>query len=222
VLQLLADKGARNYTVDICGETSKGKTTTLRVAGSVWGMPEENGGPSVLSSWNTTRVGAERRVGLVNGLPTFRDDTKLAKHKEDVAQCLYEVGSGRTCDRGTVKGLNRTSSFTTVLLTTGESRAVSFSEDGGTRARTLTLWGAPFGGVDAKTAELVNRLNTGILRDFGHAGPMFVRFLLNQRHYWPEWKTRYVDLKERYLCEAQANPVVGRLADAFAVISLAG
>src|SRR5262249_15207141 len=37
LLQLLAGQGARNYTVDICGETSRGKTTTIRLAASAWG-----------------------------------------------------------------------------------------------------------------------------------------------------------------------------------------
>jgi hypothetical protein len=222
LLQLLGGQGARNFTVDLCGETSKGKTTTLRVSASSWGMPDESSQMSVMTTWNTTRVGAERRAGLVNGLPTFRDDTKLARRTEEIAQLLFDVAAGRSKDRGSIKGLDRTSSFTTIMLTTGESRAVSFSGDGGTRGRVLTLWGPPFGGADAQTAELVGRLNVGVLRDYGHAGPKLVGYLLKNRPQWPTWQERYARLKDDYLARAQGNAVIGRLGDAFAVITLAG
>jgi hypothetical protein len=219
---LLPLLGARNFIVDVAGETSTGKTTVLRLAASAWGLPDENSEASVMSTWNTTRVGAERRAGLVNGLPIVRDDHKLARRPEDVSQFLYDVTSGRTRDRGTVKGLDRTTAFSTVLLTSGESRAVSTSGDGGTRARVLTLWGAPFGRTDQETAKLVNGLNAGAQAHYGHAGPRLVQFLLANRHRWGEWRERYAALRSDYLGRAQGNAVVGRLAEAFAVLTLAG
>jgi hypothetical protein len=219
---LLPLLGSRNFTVDVCGETSTGKTTALRLAASAWGLPDENSERSAMTSWNTTRVGAERRAGLVNGLPIVRDDTKLARRPEDLAQFLYDVTSGRTRDRGTVKGLDRTTAFSTVLITSGESRAVSASGDGGTRARVLTLWGGPFGKADQETAALVNGLNAGALTHYGHAGPRFVQYLLQNRPRWGEWRERYAALRGDYLGRAQGNAVVGRLGEAFAVLALAG
>jgi hypothetical protein len=146
LISLLAAEGAHNFTIDTCGETCQGKTTTNRAAASAWGLPDEDSRRSAMTTWNATRVGAERRAGLVNGLPIIRDDTKLARRPEEVAQFLYDVTTGGTRERGTVKGLERASAFSTIMLISGESRAVSLSGDGGTRARTLTLWGAPFGG----------------------------------------------------------------------------
>jgi hypothetical protein len=219
---LLPLLGARNFTVDVCGETSTGKTTALRLAASAWGLADENAQTSVMSSWNMTRVGGERRAGLVNGLPVIRDDTKVVRRPEDVSQFLYDVTSGRTRDRGTVKGLDRTTAFSTVLLTSGESRAVSTSGDGGTRARVLTLWGGPFGKADQETAKLVNGLNAGTQAHYGHAGPRLVRYLLANRPRWGEWRERYLTLRGDYLGRAQGNAVVGRLAESFAVLTLAG
>jgi putative DNA primase/helicase len=221
LIAILDPEGARNFVVDLCGESSKGKTTALRLAGSAWGLADENGNPSVMTTWNTTRVGAERRAGLVNGLPTIRDDTKLARKPEDVARCIYEIVEGRTGDRGTKKGLDRTSAFTTISLMSGESRAVSMSGDGGTRPRVLTLWGMPFERADQATALLVRRLTADLKKHYGHAGPEFVRFLLANRLHWPSWGADYVRFKEGYLAKASDNSVVGRLADAFAVLRLA-
>jgi hypothetical protein len=222
MLQLLADQGAANFTGDFCGETSSGKTTTLRLAVSAWGRADLNGGASVMTTWQTTRVGAERRAGLVNGLPIARDDTKQARNPEEIAQFLYDIGSGRTRDRGTVKGLDRSTSFTTIMLTTGETRAVSHSGDGGTRARVLTLWVPPYEKADETTAALVKDINAGVLQHYGHAGPAFVRYVLRHRDQWPAWRQRYVQLRAEYLTRAQGNPVVGRLGDAFALITLTG
>jgi hypothetical protein len=188
LLALLADEGARNFTVDLCGESSKGKTTILRLAASVWGFPREDSEASVLTSWSTTLVAAERRAGLLNGLPLLCDETKLAPAPEAVARVIYEVSEGRTRDRGTVKGLDRSTAFSTILLISGESRAASLTGDGGTRARILTHWGKPFGKADAETASLVAHINEGCARHYGHAGPAFVEFLLANRSRWPQWR----------------------------------
>jgi putative DNA primase/helicase len=222
LLTLLVDDGARNFTIDVCCESSMGKTSILRLAGSAYGDPREDSPTSILTSWSTTRVAAERRAGLVNGLPTIRDDTKLATHPEEVAQVIYEVSEGRTHDRGTIRGLDRTTSFSTILLISGEARAVSFSGDGGTRARIITLWGKPFGKADAETAQLVKQLNDGIARNYGHAGPKFVQFVLDHPQRWPEWRKQYVEIRESYSRKAVGNSVVGRLADAFALLDLCG
>jgi hypothetical protein len=223
LLALLKGEDARNFCLDLCGETSKGKTTVLRLAASCWGCPDERAaGGSALTSWNATQVGSERWAGLVNDLPFIKDDTKLARKPEDVSKLLYDVAMGRTRDRGTVKGLEQTRTFRTVLLTSGESRACSFSGDGGTRARVLTLWGVPFERADPATAELVNRLNAEILHNYGHAGPQFVRYVLQHRDCWPAWRKQYREVKEAYLARAEGNAVVGRLADALATLTLAG
>jgi hypothetical protein len=219
---LLADEGARNFAGDLRGETSKGKTTILRLAASAWGSPREDSEASALTSWSTTLVAAERRAGLLNGLPLLRADTKLARPPEAVSQVIYEVSEGRTRDRGTIKGLGRNTAFSTILLLSGEARAVSLSGDAGTRARILTLWGMPFGKADAETASLVAQINEGCICHYGHAGPAFVEFLLANRARWPQWRARYASIKQQYAQKASGDSVVNRLADAFALIDLAG
>jgi putative DNA primase/helicase len=219
---LLSVLGAQNYVTDLCGNTSTGKTTTLRLAASVWGNPDERAPAGALSGWNTTRVWIERGAAVLKNLPVILDDTKLARRKEDVATVLYDIVAGRGRGRGSVKGMSRTSTWATALLTSGEAPATSFTQDGGTRARVLELWGAPFGGADASTAALVQALNTAVREHYGHAGPEFVRYLLRRRERWGVWKARYEQVKAAYVARAQGNPVVGRLADALAVLTLTG
>ena len=70
-----------NFGVDFCGETSKGKTTTLRIAASVWGRPDEKSPKAAMTSWNATRVWRERASSVLNNLPVIMDETKLVHDK---------------------------------------------------------------------------------------------------------------------------------------------
>ena len=134
---------------------------------------------------------------------------------------MYDVASGRDRGRGSTKGLRQSGSWHTVLLSSGEAPATSFTQDGGTRARVLTLWGPPFGRADDTTAPLVHRLNQAILQNYGHAGPRFIEFLQSRRADWPTWREKYHQVQNAYLEKAGGNPVVGRLCGYFAALDLA-
>ncbi len=50
---------APNFVLSYAGATSTGKTTACRVAGSVWGNPDEECPEAVIGTWDATRVWAE-------------------------------------------------------------------------------------------------------------------------------------------------------------------
>jgi hypothetical protein len=58
-----------NFIMDWAHRTSVGKTTTLRLAASVWGNPNEDAVDAVLRSWDSTQVYIERAASIVSGLP---------------------------------------------------------------------------------------------------------------------------------------------------------
>jgi putative DNA primase/helicase len=212
---------ARNFIIDWSFATSTGKTTTLRLGASCWGNPDEQSDAAALGTWDSSRVWIERASAVLHDLPLILDDTKRAKHPRDVARVLYDVASGRGRGRGSAQGLRSTGTWNTILLSNGEAPAVSFSEDGGTRARVLTLWGLPFGRADDSTAPLVHELDHALRQHFGHAGPRMVQFLLKHQDEWDEWRTEYRRVQAEYLARAGANPVAARLAGYFAVLDLA-
>lgn len=210
-----------NFVVDWCNPTTTGKTTVLRLAGSVWGNPNEQASDTIMGNWNSTRVWVERAAALMNGLPLLMDDTKQAKNPKQVGQAIYDLVSGHGRGRGSLDGMRRSGSWRTVLLSTGEAPATSFSEDGGTRTRALTLWGAPFGAADETTIPIVNRLNLVTTTNYGHAGPIFVRHLLAHRDGWDAWRGAYQAIHARYIDLAGVNVYAARLAAVFAIIDLA-
>jgi putative DNA primase/helicase len=206
---------APNFIADWANRTSTGKTTALRVGASAWGNPDERAAATVLASWDASRVWVERASGLLSGIPLFLDDTKRAKHPKMVSELLYTVAGGRGRGRGNTTSLAATGSWRTVLLSSGEAPATSFSQEGGTRMRCLEVRGVPFEKQDAKTAKVVERVNAEILANYGHAGPAFVRHLLQTRKHWPDLRARYQAAKELY---AAKN---GRLAGYMGVNHLA-
>ncbi len=209
-----------NFVVDFCGETSRGKTTTLRLAASVWGNPDERGGGLVMS-WDATRVYVERAAALTDYLPTFLDDTKRARKPEDVGRTLYDFASGVGRGRGSLLAIQRTTRSHGVLLSTGEAPATSFTNDGGTRARTLCLWGSPFGGVGPETVEDVHRLASAVLAHHGHAGPRLVEWLLSGQDAVRQVRELYRAAVERWTALANGNAVAGRTAHYVAALDVA-
>ena len=147
--------GAPNFIIDWANRTSTGKTTTLRVAASVWGNPNEHDTDSLIGSWDATRVFVERASAVQTGLPTFLDESQRANEPRDVATVLYEVAHGRGRSRGNTRSLAQTRTWNTVLLSSGETPAVSFTRDAGTRARCIEIRGHPFGKVDEQTGKMV-------------------------------------------------------------------
>jgi len=220
VAPLLEVVGAPNFVLDVAHPTSRGKTTTLRVAAAVWGKPDESGIGSMWT-WEKTPVWIERALSVLNSIPMILDDTKLARYPDLVGRILYLVASGSGRGRGTQTGLDYIRHFRTILITSGEAPATSFTPDGGTRARTLELWGSPFERADASTAPDVDRLNTELQLHYGHAGPKFVQHLLDNQDKWGDYRELYLEKRAKYVRLAEGDPVVGRLAAYFGVIDTA-
>jgi uncharacterized protein (DUF927 family) len=210
-----------NFVVDFCGPTSQGKTITLRAAASCWGCPDEKSPSAAITTWDSTRVFIEGACSVQADLPLVVDDTKRAKTKDTIAQIIYDVTSGRSRGRGSLQGLRRSGTFRTVMLMNGEAPATSFTNDGGTRARVLTLWGSPFGGTDSETANVVNALDRSLRRHYGHAGPQLVAYLLSNRDQWSSWRTEYRELCSSYERRAGNNSVANRMSAHFAAINMA-
>lgn len=210
-----------NFVVDLAGITSSGKTTTLRLCTSCWGNPDEKSSTSYLRSWNITRVYIERISSLFNGLPVILDDTKTLSDKELGVSVVYDIVSGIGRGRGSIKGFCKTFSWRTVLLSSGENPVTTFSKDGGSRARTLSLWGSPFGQRDDETSKIVQELDQAVKQNYGHAGPILVRYLVDNRNLWDEFRRNFKDIQEGYVKRAEGNPVAGRMVAYFAAITLA-
>lgn len=212
---LLEILGCASFIVSLDGTTSQGKTTCQRIAASVWGDPDEARPGSTVRSWDSTAVGFERTAGILQSLPVIIDDTKRARKPADIGHAIYAFAQGSGRVRGSVRGVANVMTWRTVMISSGEQPITSFTEDGGTRMRVLSLWGPPF----ETGAALVDSLNLAVGFNYGHAGPAFVSALLRRRDEWPAWRARYEEHARAYTGETEK---ANRLAKYAAAVRLAG
>jgi len=158
--------GASSFVVDLSGRSSRGKTTALKVAASLWGNPEE-----LIVRWNATRVFLEKIAAFFNDVPVFLDDSQEAS-KETLQKTLYAVANETGRGRATAAGTQRLRRWKTVLLSTGESPAYEKCNWAGARVRTISVTESPFRQMNY--AEFLD-FEDKILRNYGHVAPVFVK-----------------------------------------------
>lgn len=213
---MLEQLQADGFTIDWSGESSAGKTTSLRVAGSVWGLPDKRNG--VIRSWDSASdVGPTVTAAVLFSLPVILDDTQhmsTQKQRDAVGQMLYAIPNGKERTRGTETGSIRvTRNWRTCMLTTGEAAISSFTGATGARARVLCLRGSPFGN-GAK--QQVEQLAASLLQNYGHMGPAFLAELKKKK----DTAARYADLVVHYDGLGASN-VGGRIGGYVALLHLA-
>jgi len=156
----------RTFIIHNWGDSKAGKTAALKAALSAWGDPER-----LMVSFNATQVGLERIAALYCDLPLGVDERQLAgRRQEDVEQKIYMIAEGRGKVRGAKSGgLQKTYSWRTVALMTGEEPLSRETSKGGVSTRALEIYGGPFG--DERSASLMHQQST---ENYGHAGPEFI------------------------------------------------
>lgn len=205
--------------IDWSGETSRGKTTTLCVAASVWGRPELRGA-GIMRTWDVSAAALESLAETCTDLPLILDDTKRATTRgraEDVSSIIYQVAAGQGRGRGRPDGMRNTAIWRTMLLSTGEAPATSFSNDAGSRGRVLSIVGAP---LPDDSEKLVRRVEVGIRDNYGLAGPRFVRWILDHPTQANKLKARYPAACAEWAAIVDAGPVGGRLAQILALLEI--
>ena len=212
---------ARGWVVDWSGETSQGKTTALRAGASVWGEPTDG---RMLQSWRATPVQIEAAAALFQHLPLILDDSKNARRGDDVASVVYQHSQGRGKGRGKPGsgsqsvGMRRTAEWSSVMLSTGEQSAVSFTQDAGSRARCLCLVGPPL-----RSDEQARALTVGVLEHYGHLGRRVVEYLTGQdAAFWARCSEWYGSRVSRWATRLQpAGAVAQRLGALLALLETA-
>lgn len=216
ILRVLPE--APNFCLDLAGETSRGKTTALRLAASVWGLPSERDG-GLIWSWDATPTWIERTAAMCSDLPLILDDSKRAK-PERVSGIVYSVAQGVGRGRGTIAGQQEMSKWRTVLISTGEAPLTHYATEGGASARILSLWGTPFrtdGHDHGKIARSIARVSH---EHYGHLGPRIVQMLMDQ-DVVAAVKNEYHNAVETWAKVMRGSAVGARLAQYLGVLSVA-
>ena len=185
------------FVVDFSGETSGGKTTALRFSASVWGRPAESY-PTAMYSWDATKVWIERTSGFLSNLPLILDETKRARHPRIVRDVIYDFCQGQGRGRGSVEGTRHTESWRSILISSGEGAATSFSQDAGTRARVLSLKGKPLGSDVTIGSRVSEEAQIILASNYGHLGRRIAQYLVANRERHNDIRLIFQRAREKY------------------------
>lgn len=154
-------------------ESATGKTVILMLAASIWGDPEMG---RLVQSFNTTEVASEWTCAFLNSLPLIMDELQLARDRYgNLRFNVYKIsqGAGRARGRKT-GGIERTTNWRLCCITSGETPLTSMSDGAGAYARIIDvqIMDQIFGLEDGQ------RITKTIRENYGHAGRMFVKRLI--------------------------------------------
>jgi putative DNA primase/helicase len=188
---LLGIVGTEGGGINLFGTSSKGKTTALQAAASVWGRGAAD--PGFVRSWRATSNAQEAVAALVTDTLLALDEIGVAEGK-DAAAAVYQLAAGVGKGRSSRDGSLRSPMTWRVLtLSTGEiPMAAKVAEDRGRRVyagQSVRLLDIPAdaglgfgifdrGGDEDDAGRLSEAIKKAAVTAYGVAGPAFVRHLV--------------------------------------------
>jgi putative DNA primase/helicase len=237
VLPLLGEEGGG---INLRGESSKGKTTIIDVAASVWGAPSKTGPEAFVRPWRATSNAIESVAMAHNHALLPMDELGQADPKE-IGETLYMLANGVGKERARASGGNRPkATWSTLVLSSSEESAASLAAQAGKRLKAgqevrlldvpavverghgafETLHGADDGAAFARL------LRHAAVHHHGHAIRAFLEYLAGQLAERDDFIVRSLadpaQAWERRHVPDGADGQVRRAARRFAVIAVAG
>lgn len=210
---LLEPLGAPNFAIHLPGDSSRGKTSMLKVAASVFGDPNNE---SWVASWNTTGVAAELRAATLTDLPQCYDEVG-ASDAQQIERMVYMLVNGGGRSRSTRDlTLRETPSWRTVVLSTGERELADQNTATGAQIRVIHL---PVGGFGDLLAAEVDELRESCIAHAGSFGRLWVENLLGIDD-WEPYREALRTLTKQMRSKA-SDALEGRVAAYFGVLAVA-
>jgi len=184
---LLKITGQRIFGIHNRGDSRDGKSAAQYAALSVWGKPDTI---KILAS--SSETGIERMSALCSNLPLCISELETldeCRRAEFENETIYMITEGRGKQRGTVKGLQQSSSWRTITITNAESPIVKDNSKGGIITRIIEINGGPF----INNQDFASYLYGLMERNYGHAGRIFLSKIITANH--AEIKNAYDKLR---------------------------
>ena len=187
---LLSLAGSEGGGVHFFGQSSKGKTTLLQLAASVWGRGET---PGYVRSWRATANGLEGAAASATDTALILDELSVVEAR-DAAAAIYGLANGSGKARATRDGsLREPRTWRVIMISSGEVPIEGkLSEDHGKKIRAgqlVRMLDIPasrafgvfdFAGPDGDAAALAKACKRAAASAYGTAGPEFVRRLVGE------------------------------------------
>lgn len=231
---LLRPTGSDSFGFHLCGLTSRGKTTLLQLAASVWGRGGDPGSDSraFCRRWNATGNALESLAEEHSDMPLPLDELGTFRNAADLGRAVYNLAGGRGTERLKSDGQRRTvREWRTLILSSGEISLVELMrqngqhQKGGQALRILDI-ALPACGIFASQpnpGDVVRELKRSVEECYGTAGRTFVAWLIDRFGTHNATHEAIRLMRQRYTRElADERPEITRAADRFALVRIAG
>jgi len=237
LLSLVGDEGGG---FNLRGESSKGKTTIIDAAASVWGAPSKTGPDAFVRQWRTTSNALESTAAAHNHALLPMDEMGQADPKE-VPETLYMLAHGTGKDRARAGGGNRRgTTWLTLVLSSSEESAAQMAEHAGRRIkagqeiRMLDIPAIVPGGFGAfeflhdepDGSAFAQRLRRGVIANYGTAAPAFLEALADRLIRNPDFGAQVILPRIQAWCSEYVprgvDGQVQRAARRLALVAVAG
>lgn len=237
LLPLIGEEGGG---FNLRGESSKGKTTVVDAAASVWGSPSKTGPDAFVRQWRSTSNALEATAAAHNHVLLPMDEMGQADPRE-VPETLYMLAHGTGKERARAGGGNRRgTTWLTLVLSTSEESAARLAEQAGRRIKAgqeVRMLDVPavvaggFGCFDILHGEpdggaFALRLRRGAIEHHGTAGRAFARLLAAKLDEDRDFPSRVLLPRIDGWCDENVPPgadgQVRRAARRFAIVAAAG
>jgi uncharacterized protein (DUF927 family) len=237
LLHLAGDEGGG---INLRGESSKGKTTIIDAAASVWGPPSKTGPDGFVRQWRTTPNALESTALAHNHALLPLDEMNQADPKE-VGETLYMLANGAGKERARAGGGNRRgTTWLTLVLSSSEESAASMAAQAGRRIKAgqeVRLLDVPavvpggFGCFDTLHGEadgsgFAQAMRRAVVAEHGTAAPAFLEKLAARLAAEPDFAADVLDARVRAWTLTHvpkgADGQVHRAARRLALVAVAG
>ena len=237
LLPLTEDEGGG---INFRGASSKGKTTVIDAAGSVWGAPSKTGQDAFTRTWRHTDNALETTAAAHNHVVLPLDELGQAD-PTTLPETLYMLAHGAGKGRARAGGGNRPAvTWLTLVLSSSEESVGRLMEQArrrvkaGQEVRMLDVPAEVPGGHGvfenlhgaADGSAFAQALRAGMVAQHGTAGPAFVEWLAAELARVPDFVAQVLAPQVTAWCRAEVTPradgQVQRAARRFATIALAG
>ena len=208
---LLKVLDAPNYSVNLFGDSSTGKTSIMNIAASTYGDPKN---AQWVASWNGTATAIEVRAETLCDLPLFFDEAG-AGDAPVIEKTMYTLNNGvgrARSNRGL--GARETSSWRTVPVSTGERELVDRHASTGAQIRILQFRVSRFGGE--RGAAWVDDVRDRCLKNHGHVGRKWIEAIVDVED-WTDIREQYESAK-KWFREHSQGQLMQRQAVYFALL----
>lgn len=215
---------AKSFGVHLFNASSKGKTTTLNIANSIYGNPD-----LIDLSWNTTPTALNNEASARNDGFITLDELGQAKKIYDVENIAYSLFNEKGRAKGVKEGGNdELSRWKITALSTGEKDVEGFLKSKGVdinAGQLIRLLNVPLIEANHLHGFINNKahadhLNEACANNYGVIGREWIRYISDNQQAVKEAYKRFKSIWADRLTENAASQVQ-RVASNFAILETA-